>query len=221
MDFKKEIEKLKSAGLDGVKSSPDLRQLLYKIYGALFLENGQPASCGSKDEMYYVKVVTDGLRKADKYQSVANRTLIFRSSGKIYLPKAKVTFNFDLIDDDKAIELLNKGWISRQAFIKMPDGYEERDGKWVKTEEKDMEDLMSYVKDIKNARAQEGKPVSVTFTEVNEPIQTDYMVRLREMVEAGLTSREIADELNAEGFTTKKGKAFTVSAVNGLKASLK
>lgn len=210
MDFNKEIDKLVSAGIQTIKNSPDLRNLMYRVYGALFLESGTPASCGSKDEAYFSKILADGKKKASKYESVSARTLVFRSNGKIFLPKAGVTFNLDLIDDDKAIEMLNKGWLSRQAFIKMPDGYVEKDGRWVKTEEKDMADLDEYVKNIKAARQ-----VSETTTETK-----DYTKRMKELVGEGLSSKEIADKLNSEGYVTKKGKPFTISAVNGLKSSL-
>lgn len=209
MDFNKEIDKLVSAGIQTIKNSPDLRNLMYRVYGALFLESGTPASCGSKDEAYFSKILADGKKKASKYASVSARTLVFRSNGKIYLPKAGVTFNLDLIDDDKAIEMLNKGWLSRQAFIKMPDGYVENDGRWVKTEEKDMADLDEYVLNIKAAR------------QASQPTKPkDYTERMKELVGEGLSSKEIADKLNAEGFVTKKGKPFTISAVNGLKSSL-
>lgn len=210
MDYIREIDKLIEAGLESVKKSSELRQLMYRIYGDLFLESGTPASCGSKDSMYFTKVCVEGKKKAQKYDSVKNRTLIFRSRGKIYLPKAGVTFNFNLIDDEKAIEMLNKGWIATGAFVKMPDGYhlDAGIGKWVKDEVSD-DELQELVNTCKSTHKNDNTTTKPT---VNE--------RMKQLLDAGKDGKEIAEILNSEGYKTTKGKEWTSQGVGGAKRFL-
>lgn len=214
MDYVKEIDKLIEAGLDSVKKSSDLRQLMYRIYGDLFLESGTPASCGSKDSMYFTKVCVEGKKKAQKYDSVKNRTLIFRSNGKVYLPKAGVSFNFNLIDDEKAIEMLNKGWIATGAFIKMPDGYQldASIGKWVKAEAGN-DELQELVNACKAAHKAENSDELCSY----KPTANE---RMKQLFNEGKECREIAEILNSEGYKTPKGKEWTPQGVGGAKRFL-
>ena len=216
MDYVKEIDKLIEAGLDNVKKSSELRQLMYRIYGDLFLESGTPASCGSKDSMYFTKVCVEGKKKAQKYDSVKNRTLIFRSNGKIYLPKAGVTFNFNLIDDEKAIDMLNKGWIAVGAFRKMPDGYhlDASIGKWVKDESSDdeLQELVNCCKAAHKAEENKAEELCSYKPTANE--------RMKQLFAEGKEAKEIASILNSEGYKTPKGKDWTSQGVGGAKRYL-
>lgn len=235
MNYTLEIDKLINAGIDTVKKTPELRQLLYRIYGDLFLSSGTPASCGSKDNMYFTKVCTEGKKKAQKYDSVANRTLVFRSNGKIFLKKAGVTFNFNLIDDEKAIEMLNKGWISTQAFIKMPSGYhfDKAIEKWVKDEASD-EELLEFVQLCKDCHkssdstAQDEVKEEVEETSPEEEVKEDTKevvpeeektakMRMKELADEGLSCAKIAETLNKEGYRTDKGNEWNTSSVGAVK----
>lgn len=251
MNYSLEIDKLINAGIDTVKKTPELRQLLYRIYGDLFLSSGTPASCGSKDNMYFTKVCTEGKKKAQKYDSVANRTLVFRSNGKIFLKKAGVTFNFNLIDDEKAIEMLNKGWISTQAFIKMPSGYhfDKSIEKWVKDEVSD-EELLEFVKLCKDCHKSsdviteeqpeaekdevietetatlneepaeapdETEAPEVEFTAASTDEEKTAKMRMKELVDEGLSCSQIAETLNNEGYRTDKGNEWNTSSVGAVK----
>ena len=222
MNYSLEIDKLINAGIDTVKKTPELRQLLYRIYGDLFLSSGTPASCGSKDNMYFTKVCTEGKKKAQKYDSVANRTLVFRSNGKIFLKKAGVTFNFNLIDDEKAIEMLNKGWISTQAFIKMPQGYhfDKSIKKWVKDEASD-EELLEFVQLCKDCHKSSDSTAQDEVKEEDKEPVTDCektaKMRMKELVDEGLSCSQIAETLNNEGYRTDKGNEWNTSSVGAVK----
>lgn len=217
MNYSLEIDKLINAGIDNVKKTPELRQLLHRIYGDLFLSSGTPASCGSKDNMYFTKVCTEGKKKAQKYESVAKRTLVFRSNGKIYLPKAGVTFNFNLIDDEGAIDMLNKGWISTQAFLKMPSGYhfDKSIEKWVKDEVSDDElsELVQLCKDCHKSSDDANDGVKAVVFEEEKTAK----MRMKELVEEGLSCSQIAETLNNEGYVTDKGNKWNTSSVGAVK----
>lgn len=222
MNYTLEIDKLINAGIDTVKKTPELRQLLYRIYGDLFLSSGTPASCGSKDNMYFTKVCTEGKKKAQKYDSVANRTLVFRSNGKIFLKKAGVTFNFNLIDDEKAIEMLNKGWISTQAFIKMPSGYhfDKSIEKWVKDEASD-DELLEFVQLCKNCHKSSDSQAQDEVKEEDKETVPDEektaKMRMKELADEGLSCAQIAETLNKEGYRTDKGNEWNTSSVGAVK----
>ena len=222
MDYSLEIDKLINAGIDTVKKTPELRQLLYRIYGDLFLSSGTPASCGSKDSMYFTKVCTEGKKKAQKYENIKNRTLVFRTSGKIFLKKAGVTFNFNLIDDEQAIDMLNRGWISKQAFIKMPDGYhfDNKLEKWVKDEASD-EELLEFVQLCKDChKSSDSTAQDEVKEEAKEEVPEEEKtakMRMKELVDEGLSCSQIAETLNNEGYRTDKGNEWNTSSVGAVK----
>lgn len=218
MNYTLEIDKLINAGIDTVKKTPELRQLLYRIYSDLFLSSGTPASCGSKDNMYFTKVCTEGKKKAQKYENLKNRTLVFRTNGKIFLKKAGVTFNFNLIDDEQAIDMLNRGWISKQAFIKMPDGYhfDTKIEKWVKDEASD-EELLEFVQLCKNCHKSSDSPETEENTETPSDEEKTAKMRMKELVDEGLSCSQIAETLNNEGYRTDKGNEWNTSSVGAVK----
>lgn len=213
MNYNESIDKLLNAGLEGIKKSPELRQLMYTVYSDLFLSSGRCSSCGSKDGQYFIKIAAEGKKRAKKYEDVSNRTVDFTVKGNVYLPKAKVSFNLNLLTDQKTVELVNKGWLPKHLIRVVPEGYEWEDKKLVEVKLSEEEELQQLVDICKAAHADEDKPCYCEHT------KKTVEERMKELVSEEKSSKEIANILNEEGYDNK-GKQWSYQAVNMVKKSL-
>lgn len=227
MNYNEAIDKLLQAGLENIKKTPELKQLMYTVYSDLFLQGGRCSSCGSKDGQYFIKIAADGKKKAQKFEDVSNRTVEFVVKGNVYLPKAKVTFNFNLLTDSKTVELVNKGWLPKHLIKTIPSGYEWDNNKLVEVKMSDDEELRQLVDICKAAHADEDKP---NFREKYKNIANSDLFkktyenksveeRIKELVSEEKSSKEIANILNEEGYDNK-GKRWSYQAVNMVKKTL-
>ena len=150
---------------------------------------------------------------AKKYEDVSNRTVDFTVKGNVYLPKAKVSFNLNLLTDQKTVELVNKGWLPKHLIRVVPEGYEWKDKKLVEVKMSEDEELQQLVDICKAAHADEDKPCYCENT------KKTVEERIKELVSEEKSSKEIANIINEEGYDNK-GKQWSYQAVNMVKKSL-
>lgn len=238
MNYIEEIDKLLQAGIDAVKKDKKLRELMYTIYQDLFLKNGRCSRCGSKDSQYFIKIAAEGKQRAKNHMSIAERTLKFRYNGNVYLPKAKVSYNLNLINDQKAVQMFNDGILPANLFVSFPSGYELQGNKLVLKEESKANDdidteeirkLVNICKSVhsqecaceeKNVHEMEKDVIDEKFDDLVTEEKPTYQERMKTLFEEGKSAKEIAEILNSEGYLTSKGKEWSAQSVGVYKRYL-
>lgn len=238
MNYIEEIDKLLQAGIDAVKKDKKLRELMYTIYQDLFLKNGRCSRCGSKDSQYFIKIASEGKQRAKNHMSIAERTLKFRYNGNVYLPKAKVSYNLNMINDQKAVQMFNDGILPANLFVSFPSGYELQGNKLVLKEESKANDeidteeirkLVNICKSVhgqecaceeKNVHEMEKDVIDEKLDELATEEKPTYQERMKTLFEEGKSAKEIAETLNSDGYLTSKGKEWSAQSVGVYKRYL-
>lgn len=94
--------------------------LLLRVYSQLYLCGEQPRACARSQRLYYLQIQKNGIEMATKYEQAKNRTCIPNWKGSKFITATQKHWLADLITDDDAKYLLEKGYLTEKAFTKLP-----------------------------------------------------------------------------------------------------
>jgi hypothetical protein len=92
---------------------------VFSVYSSLFFKGKDPSSCGVCLNKFYNKIISEGLQIIEFME---NQTLVLARKLK-YVRQENKNFSQDNLSDEKAIEMLKKGWMSKKDFKALPKGY--------------------------------------------------------------------------------------------------
>ena len=116
------VSKILAHDFGEVSASPLIADML-SAYSKLYLNGTQPRLCGKCHRQYYEQLKLDGMKKAELYEKAKNRTCKPAWKGLKYINKLAKHFNNELLTDEQAVDLLNKGHLKESDFFVLPNGY--------------------------------------------------------------------------------------------------
>jgi hypothetical protein len=119
MDIRDEIKTILAHTVEEVIAS-QLSMSLLRCYSTLYLCGGQPRTCSNSQKLYYKQLSDNGMQLAEKLLKAKNRVCKPAWKGNKYVPKNARFYNSDLITDDEAIDLLNRGFLTEKDFTVLP-----------------------------------------------------------------------------------------------------
>ena len=147
-----QIKILINASFDDINKSPELALSLVKIYSILFFGGKDPgAGCSVCMQKFHKEIIQNGLKR---YEDMKNKTCVMKE-GIVWVNGESKHFSDKNITDEKAIELLEKGWLKEKHFLVLP-----------KTQEK--VDPLELIKENK------GNFTSATLTKMNGSKLIDF-----------------------------------------------
>lgn len=96
---------------------------LLNCYSKLYLNGGEPGTCGKCHRDFYYQLKQNGMDLAQKYDEAKNRTCKPAWTGLKYIPATARHWNDELITDKDAVYLLDKGYCKKEDFEILPEGY--------------------------------------------------------------------------------------------------
>lgn len=117
--MRESVEKIISVSFSEVEKSKELTLLVLSVYSKLFLKSQAPSNCGFCLNKFYNEIISNGLQKIE---FMANKTSVLKK-GLHYVRQENKHFSNDNLSDEKAIELLKKGYLSPSVFEALPKGY--------------------------------------------------------------------------------------------------
>ena len=128
------VSKILAHDFGEVSTSPLIADML-SAYSKLYLNGTQPRLCGKCHKQYYEQLKLDGMKKAELYEKAKNRTCKPAWRGLKYINKLAKHFNNELLTDDQAVDMLNKGHLKEADFFVLPKGYNKPEKKVQEREE--------------------------------------------------------------------------------------
>jgi len=123
----KDVELLINTGLDEIENS-SLVILMLRVYSKLYNQpdavhilGNSCKNCKRKIKKIYEQLKINGMKLAQNLDKP--RTCKPAWTGLRYISGAAKHFHADTFTDENAISLLDKGILSKNDFIKLPDGY--------------------------------------------------------------------------------------------------
>lgn len=117
--MREQLEILSKMDARAVMESPEHYLKMLKLYSILFLNGKQPSSCGQCAYKYFEELKTTGLERINFYEMKTCKL----NPNKIYhvrVGNAIITYSDANMDDQTALELIQKGAIKESEFIKLP-----------------------------------------------------------------------------------------------------
>lgn len=112
-----QIKILIKASFDDINKSPELALSLIRIYATLFTGGKDPgAGCSICMQKFHKEIIQNGLKK---YEDMKNKTCIMKP-GIVWVNGESKHFSDNNITDEKALELLEKGWLQEKHFLVLP-----------------------------------------------------------------------------------------------------
>lgn len=99
---------------------------LLRCYSMLFLGGKQPRTCTRSQRQYYQQLTKNGIAMAQQFEKAINRKCRPAWKGLKYIPPTARHWNSELLTDDEALMLLEKGYIKPSEFEILPDQPEEQ-----------------------------------------------------------------------------------------------
>lgn len=179
-----------------------LKQVGYKVY----------CNCGNvKKSMNVETFINNKTNIMESIVKIENRTIFPKWNGVLYSSRAMKHFNAKSMTDEKIIELVNSGMLSKDLFDwskykgevkeekkeEFPDEYKE---------ENIQEELSFDTNDNEVKVDSENNEVKVDSE--NNDVKVDVMTVINSLKEEGKSNGEIAKTLNEMGYKTDKGKDF-------------
>lgn len=136
-------------------------------------------------------------------ETVKNRTITPKFKGVIFSSRAMKHFNSATLSDDAILNIVKNGWLSKDFF-----------------------DFSKYKGNIEQEKTEDNAVVpepseEEAVSESSVEKKDDLNEIILDMYNNGLKPKEIAEKLNADGFTYKEGKAFNSSSVSSIIKKLK
>ena len=121
------VEKILSMEVEAVISSPASLDLI-KAYSQLYCNGFLCRSCADAQRGYYRQLMIDGIEKAKKYDMTQIRTCEPKHKGTIMVRGYGFVICSQMTDE-QATYMLNNKLLTESDFIKLPDGYSQKQAK--------------------------------------------------------------------------------------------
>lgn len=161
-------------------------------------------NCGKQQKTINIRTFLDNkLKILNAMENVKNRTIIPKFKGVLFSSRAMKHFNAATLSDEAILNIVKNGWLSKDKF-----------------------DFSKYNGNIEQEKTEEETVVTEpsgeeAVSESSEEKKDDLNEIILGMYNNGLKPKEIAEKLNAEGYTYKEGKAFNSSSVSSIIKKLK
>lgn len=117
-----QVREVLDKSFEEVQASSFILNLL-SIYSKLYLNGGQPGTCGACHRDYYNQLKSNGMELAKAYEEAKNRTCKPAWNGLIYIRDTARHWNSELLTDKEAINLLEKGFLKSSDFTTLPSDF--------------------------------------------------------------------------------------------------
>lgn len=94
---------------------------LLRCYSMLFLGGQQPRTCTRSQRQYYQQLTKNGITMAQQFDAAKNRKCRPAWKGLKYIPPTARHWNSELVTDEEALMLLEKGYVKPSEFLVLPD----------------------------------------------------------------------------------------------------
>ena len=121
------VEKILSMEVEAVISSPASLDLL-KCYSKLYLGGASPRTCAVSQRTYYDELKKTGINRAKRYDMAQIRTCEPKHKGTFQVRNYGFVISSQMTDE-QAIYMLNNKLLTESDFIKLPDGYSQKQTK--------------------------------------------------------------------------------------------
>ena len=121
------VEKILSMEVEAVISSPASLDLL-KCYSKLYLGGASPRTCAVSQRTYYDELKKTGINRAKRYDMAQIRTCEPKHKGTFQVRNYGFVISSQMTDE-QAIYMLNNKLLTESDFIKLPDGYSQKQAK--------------------------------------------------------------------------------------------
>ena len=122
-----QLKEILSNDVEVVIMSPQLSLSLLKCASVILLNGGQPRACARSQRDYYNKLKKEGMAKAEMIEKAKNRTCEPSFKGIRYSKVVMAHISSELLNDELAIEYLQKGALKESDFKVLPKGYKEEE----------------------------------------------------------------------------------------------
>ena len=121
------VEKILSMEVEAVISSPASLDLL-KCYSKLYLGGASPRTCAVSQRTYYDELKKTGINRAKRYDMAQIRTCEPKHKGTFQVRNYGFVISSQMTDE-QAIYMLNNKLLTESDFIKLPEGYSQKQAK--------------------------------------------------------------------------------------------
>lgn len=121
------VEKILSMEVEAVISSPASLDLL-KCYSKLYLGGASPRTCAVSQRTYYDELKKTGINRAKRYEMAQIRTCEPKHKGTFQVRNYGFVISSQMTDE-QAIYMLNNKLLTESDFIKLPQGYSQKQAK--------------------------------------------------------------------------------------------
>ena len=121
------VEKILSMEVEAVISSPASLDLL-KCYSKLYLGGASPRTCAVSQRNYYDELKKTGINRAKRYDMAQIRTCEPKHKGTFQVRNYGFVISSQMTDE-QAIYMLNNKLLTESDFIKLPNGYSQKQAK--------------------------------------------------------------------------------------------
>jgi hypothetical protein len=105
--------------INTILKDKELSLLLLKTYSVLYLSGKQPNFCEKCMHGYYIKIVNNGIKQIEFMESKTCKL----KPGVFFVAKQGMHYSDANVNDEKAIQLLNLGYLKETHFETLPKNY--------------------------------------------------------------------------------------------------
>ena len=170
-----------------------LKQVGFKVH----------CNCGDVKKSLNVELfINNKFNIMESIVKIENRSIFPKWNGVLYSSRAMKHFNAKSMTDEKILELVNSGMLSKDLFdwskYKGEVKEEKKEEYPDEYKEENMQDELSF----------DTKDNDVDVDSENDEVKVDVMTVINSLKEEGKSNGEIAKTLNEMGYKTDKGKEF-------------
>lgn len=188
---------LKNATLEEIYENVALYNSMIKALKAAGFKT--LCNCGKSQKVTNINTfLNNKLNTLNYMEKIKTRKITPKFKGVIFSSRAMKHFNSATLSDDAILNIVKNGWLSKDFF-----------------------DFSKYKAPSEKEVVSEPSEQKEVVKEPSEEKKDDLNEIIRAMYNNGLKPKEIAEKLNAEGYTYKEGKAFNSSSVSSIIKKLK